>query len=173
MRWFVVLLLLPMGGVAKEVEIPCTPWYEGRLTSSEAVLIGEVIGVSSEVHQSAAQVLPEESCIIRLESIFGTSPELVGATSVKLHARYNHDTYQQLEPDWGVYRHLRAGQKVMALLHRYEGQLAIGRGALMVLPEQTRGQMITPSLASWLIGVGAAGLMVGIWLFTRCQQAGA
>lgn len=166
MRWLVLLLLnsvclaqeaphfqdIPVGVAAKEVEIPCTTWFPGGFVHCDAVVVGKVTDVSSQVHQSAAQVLPEESCVIHIESMFGTMPELRGATTVKLHARYIHDTYLQLEPDWGVYRHLQRGQRVMALIHRYEGGPAIGSEALILLntateklPEILRRTQINPA----------------------------
>jgi hypothetical protein len=132
MRWLFGLML--WGSVsAKEVCIPCTTWYEGHLNSSETALVGEVVKVDSHVEQSPSQVLPKESCVIRIDAIIGSSPELQGATTAKLVANHLHDTYQQLEPDWGVYRHLQPGQKVMALIHRYEKDVAVGSDALLVL----------------------------------------
>jgi hypothetical protein len=137
MRWLFGLLL--WGSVsAKEVHIPCTTWYEGHLTSSEAAWVGEVVKVDSHVEQSPSQVLPKESCLIRVDEIIGTSPELQGAKTAKLVANHIHDTYQQLEPDWGVYRHLQPGQKVLVLIHRYEKDVAVGSDALLVLTESTQ-----------------------------------
>lgn len=136
MRWL-LLLLVPLGLHAKEVHIPCTYWYEGRIVSSEAAIIGEIVSVDSHVERSASQVLPEESCLIRIDEIVGYSPELEGATKAKLEARYVHDLYLQLEPDWGVYRHLEPGQKVVALIHRYEDDVAIGSDALVALKPET------------------------------------
>ena len=137
MRWLFGLML--WGSIsAKEVHIPCTTWYEGHLTSSEAALVGEVVKVDSHVEVSPAQVLPKESCLIRVDEIIGTSPELQGATTAKLVANHIHDTYQQLEPDWGVYRHLQPGQKVLVLIHRYEKDVAVGSDALLVLTEAIR-----------------------------------
>lgn len=132
MRWLFGLML--WGSVsAKEVCIPCTTWYEGHLNSSETALVGEVVQVDSHVEQSPSQVLPKESCVIRIDAIIGSSPELQGATTAKLMANHLHDTYQQLEPDWGVYRHLQPGQKVLVLIHRYEKDVAVGSDALLVL----------------------------------------
>ncbi|WP_395739529.1 hypothetical protein [Prosthecobacter sp.] len=133
------LPLIRLGTSPKEVSIPKTYWYAGSITSSVAVLVGEVTAVASDVRQSVSQILPEESCVIRLEAMYGESPELEGATTARLHASYIHDPYLQLEPDWGVYRHLKVGQKVIALLHRYEGGLAIGDEALIVLNEKAKG----------------------------------
>ena len=152
MRWFLMLGLttccmaqesaplpvIPIGTSPKEVGIPNTYWYAGSLNSSVAVLIGEVTAVTSEVRQTVSQILPEESCTLRLDAMYGGSPELVRATTVRLHASYVHDLYQQLEPDWGVYRHLKVGERVVALLHRYEGEPAIGDEALIVLNENTK-----------------------------------
>jgi hypothetical protein len=90
------------------------------------------------VEQSPSQVLPKESCLIRVDEIIGTSPELQGAKTAKLVANHIHDTYQQLEPDWGVYRHLQPGQKVLVLIHRYEKDVAVGSDALLVLTESTQ-----------------------------------
>lgn len=151
MRWVFVLLAtaavwaqeeqyyrdIPVGRSPKEVEIPTTYWFQGYLTHADAIVVGEIQEVTSQVHQSVSQVLPEEDCVIKIESMFGTMPELVDATTVKLRARYVQDTYLQLEPDWGVYRHLKRGQRVMALLHRYEGEPAIGGEVLIVLSSAT------------------------------------
>jgi hypothetical protein len=73
-----------------------------------------------------------------VDEIIGTSPELQGAKTAKLVANHIHDTYQQLEPDWGVYRHLQPGQKVLVLIHRYEKDVAVGSDALLVLTESTQ-----------------------------------
>ncbi len=137
MRWLILLLMAPLGAASKEAEIPCTTWYEGHLTSCDVVIIGEIVSVASHVEQSPSQILPTESCIIRIDEVVGSNPELRGATTAKLTAHYIHDTYRQLEPDWGVYRHLHAGHKVVAFIHRYEKDLAIGSGALIVLKPET------------------------------------
>ncbi len=70
----------------------------------------------------------------------------------KLVANHIHDTYQQLEPDWGVYRHLQPGQKVLVLIHRYENDVAAGSDALLVLtgasqalPESFRRTQFDPA----------------------------
>lgn len=136
MRWL-LLLLVPLALQAKEARIPCTTWYEGQFSTCEVAVIGEVIAVDSHVERSPSQVLPEETCLIRVDDIVGHSAELQGATTVKLVASYIHDTYRQLEPDWGVYRHLEPGQKVVALIHRYEHDVAIGSDALIVLKPET------------------------------------
>jgi hypothetical protein len=137
MRWLFGLML--WGSVsAKEVCIPCTTWYEGHLSSSETALVGEVVKVDSQVEQSPSQVLPQESCLIRVDEIIGSSPELQGATTAKLVANHIHDTYQQLELDWGVYRHLQPGQKVLVLIHRNKKEVAVGSDALLVLTEAIR-----------------------------------
>ncbi|GEM_PF-2218944 len=166
MKWLAILLTttavwaqeelsyrdIPVGQSPKEVEIACTTWFAGGFVHCDAVVVGEIQAVTSQVQQSASQVLPEETCVIKIDSMFGTTPELAAATMVKLHARYIHDTYQQLEPDWGVYRHLKRGQRVMALLHRYEGGPAIGSEALIVinsatekLPEILRRTQLDPA----------------------------
>ena len=136
MRWL-ILLLLPLAASSKEVEIHCTYWYEGEFSTCDAVIIGKIVSVESHVERSASQVLPEESCVIQIDEIVGHSPELEGATTAKLVARYIHDLYLQLAPDWGVYRHLEPGQKVVALIHRYEHDVAIGSEALIVLKPET------------------------------------
>ena len=133
MRWLFGLML--WGSVsAKEVCIPCTTWYEGHLSSSETALVGEVVKVDSQVEQSPSQVLPQESCLIRVDEIIGSSPELQGATTAKLVANHIHDTYQQLELDWGVYRHLQPGQKVLVLSE-----------AIRTLPESLRRTQLDPA----------------------------
>ena len=154
-RWpilFLAVLAFSMTAFSKEVQIPCTTWYEGHITSSEAALVGEVVKVDSHVEQSPSQVLPKESCLIRVDEIIGSSPELQGATMAKLVANHIHDTYQQLEPDWGVYRHLQPGQKVLVLIHRYENDVAAGSDALLVLtgasqalPESFRRTQFDPA----------------------------
>lgn len=153
MRWIALILLtaltvcaqegphyqdIPVGKTPKEISISTTYWFAGDLAHADAIIVGEVQEVASEVKQSASQVLPEESCTIRIDSMFGTMPELAGATMLKLQASYIHDTYLQLEPDWGVYRFLKKGQQVMALIHRYEGGPAIGGEALIQLTEKTK-----------------------------------
>ncbi|MDZ4401492.1 hypothetical protein [Prosthecobacter sp.] len=44
-----------------------------------------------------------------------------------------HDLYEQIDPGWGDYRHLRAGQKAVLLVHFYENNVAIGSDAVIVL----------------------------------------
>ncbi len=136
MRWL-MLLLVPFGLQAREVRIPCTTWYESTIAGCESAIFGEIVSVDSQVERSASQVLPEESCVIRIDEVVGRSPELEGVQIARLVARYIHDTYLQLEPDWGVYRHLEPGQKVVALIHRYEHDVAIGSDALIVLKPGT------------------------------------
>jgi hypothetical protein len=184
LRWLFGLLL--WGSVsAKEVRIPCTTWYEGHLSSCEAALVGEVVKVDSHVEQSPSQVLPKESCLIRVDEIIGSSPELQGATTAKLMANHIHDTYQQLEPDWGVYRHLQPGQKVLVLIHRYEKDVAVGSDALLVLtettqalPESLRRTAFDPAkftdadLALWKVAnPGLHQDLVGHVAYAREQQA--
>jgi hypothetical protein len=111
MRSWLLALMLPVGAAAKEVQIPCTDWYDGRIAGCESAIIGEVISVDSHVEQSPSQVLLTDSCVIRIDEVVGSSAELQGASTAKLAAHYTHDTYLQLEPDWGVYRHLHGGQK--------------------------------------------------------------
>ncbi len=137
MRWLLLFLISPWLASAKEVQIPCTTWFEGHQLSAEEVVIGEVMKVDSQVETSAAQVLPKESCILRIEEVIGSMPELRGVTTIKLIANHIHDTYQQLPTDWGFYRHLKAGQRMMALIHRYEGRPAIGSDALIMLTDAT------------------------------------
>jgi hypothetical protein len=184
MRWLFGLML--WGSVsAKEVCIPCTTWYEGHLNSSETALVGEVVQVDSHVEQSPSQVLPKESCLIRVDEIIGSSPELQGATTAKLMANHLHDTYQQLEPDWGVYRHLQPGQKVLVLIHRYEKDVAVGSDALLVLtgasqalPESLRRTEFDPAkftdadLALWKVANPRLHEhLAGIVTYVREQQA--
>lgn len=132
------LPVIPRGTVPKEVEIYDGSRRQAFLSSSSAFLVGVVVSSSSEVQQSAAEMLLEETCILRIEAMQGTLSALAGATTVRLTSTREHDKYQQLEPDWGVYRHLKTGQRVVALLNEEEGRPEIRTHGLIVLNEKTQ-----------------------------------
>jgi hypothetical protein len=115
--------VIPLGASPKQVKIYTKLYdaYDLRLTTADVVLIGVVTSSTSQVHQSAAQITLEEDCALRIEAMYGRMAELVGATSVRFQTSYEHDKYQQLEPDWGTYRHLKEGQKVVALINDRDG----------------------------------------------------
>ncbi|MDB6007196.1 MAG: hypothetical protein JWR15_4183 [Prosthecobacter sp.] len=113
--------VIPLGSSPKEVEVYTESHIEARFTSADAVLIGVVTSSTSQVLQSPAEILLEETCTLRIEAMYGRMADLAGATSVRFHTRDEHDKYQQLEPDWGIYRHLRKGQRVVALLDDRDG----------------------------------------------------
>jgi hypothetical protein len=169
-RWTILclaVLAFSMTVFSKEVQIPCSTWYEGYVTSSEAALVGEVVKVDSHVEESPSQVLPKESCLIRVDEIIGSSPELQGATTAKLVANHIHDTYQQLEPDWGVYRQIQPGQKVLVLDE-----------ATRALPESLRRTQFAPEkftdadLALWKAASPRLHEhLLGIVTYAREQQA--
>ncbi len=129
--------VIPLGTSPKEVAIYNASRYETHLTSSSAALIGVVASASSQVDQSAAKILLEEACTLRIEAMYGTLSELAGATTVRLADSYEHDKYQQLEPDWGTYRHLKVGQRVVALLNDDDGP-EIGGHGLIVLNKESK-----------------------------------
>lgn len=137
MRWL-FLLLVPIGAASKEVEIPCMTWYEGHITACDAVLVAEVVEADSQVIHSPGQMLLKEFCILRLQDVIGATPELEAATTIRLRKEYPHDLYQQIEPDWGDYRHLRTGQQVVVLVHHYEHNIALGSDAVIALNAETR-----------------------------------
>ena len=138
MRWLALLLMVPLGATSKEVEIPCTTWYEGHITTTDAIVIGEVVQAESEVIQSPGKALLKESCVLRIQEVIGESPKLHAATTVRLSKEHPHDLYEQIDPGWGDYRHMRAGQKAVLLVHFYENDVAIGSDAVIVLNAETQ-----------------------------------
>jgi hypothetical protein len=138
MRWLVLLLMVPLGAASKEVEVPCTTWYEGHVTTTDVIVIAEVVQAESEVIQSPGKALLKESCVLRIQEVIGESPKLQSATTVRLSKEHPHDLYEQIDPGWGDYRHLRAGQKAVLLIHFYENDVAIGSDAVIVLNTETR-----------------------------------
>ena len=138
MRWLVLLLMVPLGAASKEVEVPCTTWFEGHVTTTDVIVIAEVVQAESEVIQSPGKALLKESCVMRIEEMIGESPKLQSATTVRLSKEHPHDLYEQIDPGWGDYRHLRAGQKAVLLVHHYENNVAIGSDAVIVLNAETQ-----------------------------------
>ncbi|MDI1311588.1 hypothetical protein [Prosthecobacter sp.] len=146
MRWFLLLGLticcmaqasrpppvIPLGTSPKEVEIYTESHVDARFTSADAILIGVVTSSTSQVRQSPAEILLEETCTLRIEAMYGRMADLAGATSVRFHTSDEHDKYQQLEPDWGTYRHLKEGQRVVALLNDRDGPEIHVRGLIMI-----------------------------------------
>ena len=152
MRWFLLLLglttccmarsmpVIPLGTSPKEVELGLEFGTVGYFTPWESFVVGEVMTVTSQAHQSASEIRLEESCTMRLEAMYGTTTELADATILRLADSYVHDTYQQVAPDWGVCRHLKKGQRVLVLTHRWgpEEWLVVGPHAVIVLNEKTQ-----------------------------------
>ncbi len=151
MRWWFLLLgvttcclaqplpVIPLGTTPKEVEVYDDSRRQAFLTSASAMVTGVVISSSSAVHQSPKEILLEETCLLQIEAMHGTIPGLAGATTLRLGASYEHDKYLQLEPDWGTYRLLSKGQKVVALLNDDEnGQPEIRHHGLIVLDGKTK-----------------------------------
>ncbi|MCF7787189.1 MAG: hypothetical protein K9N47_13765 [Prosthecobacter sp.] len=124
--------VIPLGTSPKEVEIYTESHGYARFTSSDAILIGMVTSSTSQVRQSPAEILLEETCTLRIEAMYGRMPDLAGATSVRFHTSDEHDKYQQLEPDWGTYRHLREGQRVVVLLNDRDGPEICIHGLIMI-----------------------------------------
>ncbi|MDZ4401491.1 hypothetical protein [Prosthecobacter sp.] len=71
MRWLVLLLMVPLGAASKEVEIPCTTWFEGHITAADVIVIAEVVQAESEVIQSPGKALLKESCVLRIQEVIG------------------------------------------------------------------------------------------------------
>lgn len=145
MRWLLLLSVttccmaqpvILLGTSPKEVVIYTKLYdaYDVRLTTADAILIGVVTSSKSQVHQSPAQITLEEDCILRIEAMYGHLAALEGATSVRFQTSWEHDKYQQLEPDWGTYRHLKEGQKVVALINDRDGPETSNHG-VFVIPE--------------------------------------
>lgn len=115
-----------------------TPWFDGRLFPAEGILVGVVQEVSSELKRSVAEIVLEEPCTLKVESLMGAAQDMSGEGSVRLTAKHTRDPYQQPEDDWGLLSHLTRGQRVVVWLHRYEGLLVFGSSALVTLNEQTQ-----------------------------------
>ncbi len=126
--------LIPLGTSPKEVAIYTKLYdaYDVRITTADAILIGVVTSSKSQVHQSPAQITLEEECILRIEAMYGSVAELEGATRVRFQTGWEHDKYQQLEPDWGTYRHLQEGQKVVALINDRDGPETSNHGFFVI-----------------------------------------
>ncbi|MBN8417295.1 MAG: hypothetical protein J0L73_00110 [Verrucomicrobia bacterium] len=129
---------IPLGTSPKEMDVYDDSRRQAFLTSASAMVTGVVISSSSEVHQSPTEILLEETCLLQIETMSGTLSGLAGATTLRLGASYEHDKYLQLEPDWGTYRLLSKGQRVVLLLNDEEGQPEIRRHGLIVLSEKTQ-----------------------------------
>ncbi|WP_395751326.1 hypothetical protein [Prosthecobacter sp.] len=151
MRWLLLLglttccmarplPLIPLGTTPKEVAISPELSSLGYFTTWESFVIAEVMKVTSQAHQSASEIRLEEGCTLRLEAMYGTSAELAGATTLRIGGSYLHDTYQQVEPDWGVCGSLKQGQKVVVLLHRWgeDQSLTVGYHSVIVLTDKIR-----------------------------------
>ena len=119
------------GKGVKEIEIPMTPWYPGFVSTSKAFVAGKVIDVASEVRTSPQQTWLSESCVLRVERAFGHLRQLEGVSTVKLEAGYEHSPYTAVEPQWGRLRHLKKDQRVLVLLHEYEGEPCFGSEAVI------------------------------------------
>ncbi|OYW72905.1 MAG: hypothetical protein B7Z37_23565 [Verrucomicrobia bacterium 12-59-8] len=152
MRWLLLLGLttccmaqqstpppvIPLGTSPKEVAVYTESHIEARFTTTDAILIGVVTSSTSQVLQSPAEILLQETCTLRIEAMYGRMADVAGATTARFDTSYEHDKYQQLEPDWGTYRHLKAGQRVVALLNEDEGLPEIGSHGLIVLDENSK-----------------------------------
>jgi len=139
MRCIVWLLMAAVATCAAAPrEVPMTSWYEGRLFPAEGVLIGVVQEVSAEMQRSVSEIVLEESCTLKVESVMGAAHDMAGDGMVRLTAKHTRDPYQQPEAEWGLLSHLTRGQRVVVWLHRYEGMLVFGSSALVALNEQTQ-----------------------------------
>ncbi|MCB1277477.1 hypothetical protein [Prosthecobacter sp.] len=141
MRWPVLLLLLmtaALGAGSEIVEIPCTTWFEGGITTTDVIVIAEVVQTESEVVPLNGQMLLKEACLVRIDKVIGNCPKLQRAKAVLLKREYPHDPYEQIDPDWGRYRHLRPGWKTVLLVHYYENDLAVGSDAVIGLTNDTQ-----------------------------------
>lgn len=139
MRWIVWLLMAAAATCeAAPREVPMTSWFEGRLFPAEGIVFGVVQEVSSELQRSFSEIVLEESCTLKVESIMGAAQDMAGDGIIRLTARHARDPYQQPEDDWGLLSHLAKGRRVVVWLHRYEGALVFGSRALVVLDERTQ-----------------------------------
>ena len=119
-------------------ELPMMSWFEGHLFPVDGILIGVVQEVSSEMRRSVSEIVLEESCTLKVESVMGVAQDMAGDGMVRLMAKHTRDPYQQPEDDWGLLSHLAKGQRVVVWVHRYEGLLVFGSRALVVLNEKTQ-----------------------------------
>lgn len=115
-----------------------TSWFEGRLFPAEGIVVGVVQEVSSELRRSVSEIVLEESCTLKVESLMGAAQEMAENGIIRLTAKHSRDPYQQPEDDWGLLSHLTQGQRVVLWPQRYEGGLVFGTRALVGLNEQTQ-----------------------------------
>ncbi|MFN0079358.1 MAG: hypothetical protein ACKVY0_23075 [Prosthecobacter sp.] len=147
MRWSAFLLMSPacfagyggplpeikVGTTHREIVIAETPWYAGQFSISQAFLVGTVMDVSAEVQTKPQQIWLSESCTVRVDAAFGHLNQIEGVEIAKLQSGSEHSPYVPVDDDWGQLRHLKKGQKILVLLHSYEGELCFGSKALIVL----------------------------------------
>ncbi|MGV3659823.1 MAG: hypothetical protein ACO1TE_06555 [Prosthecobacter sp.] len=126
------------GTRGQAIEIPETYWYSGFVDASAAFLVGEVGEVSSDVRTTPQQTWLSESCEVRVESAFGQLAHIEGIKQATLTSGHPNSPYEPVDPKWGRLRHLKKGQKILLLLHEYEGGPCFGSEALIELTEATR-----------------------------------
>lgn len=126
------------GPDGKSIIIAEAYWYDGSVSGSQGFLTGEVTEVASEVQTSPQETSLAERCTVRVDSVFGSFKELEGIGTVVLANSQEQSPYVPVEAGWGGLRHLQQGQRVLVLLHEYEGQPVFGAEAVAVLTEKTR-----------------------------------
>jgi len=122
---------IKLGVDGRMIEISMTPWYSGFISTSRAFVAGKVIEAASEVQTSPQQTWLSESCVIRVERAFGALKQLEGVSVAKLTAGYEYSPYLPVEPQWGRLGHLKKNQRILVLLHEYEGDPCFGSEALI------------------------------------------
>lgn len=115
-----------------------TCWYSGFIATSAAFLVGEVQDVSSDVHTTPRQTWLSESCELRVQSAWGDLDQIQGIALAKLTSGHESSPYEPVDPAWGRLRHMKKGQKLLILLHEYEGDPCFGSEALIELTESVR-----------------------------------
>lgn len=128
---------IPTGTKEPEIDLPETYWYPGAVAASEAFLVGEVEEVSSDIETTPQQTHMSETCHVRVEKAFGHLDQLHGLKRARLNNEEERSPYLPVEPSWGRLRHLQKGQKVLVLIHEYEGEPCFGSEAVIELTGPT------------------------------------
>ncbi|OYW74729.1 MAG: hypothetical protein B7Z37_16465 [Verrucomicrobia bacterium 12-59-8] len=150
MRWLVWLFtgttcLAGYGGLLPEIEIgtsgremvvhgpPRMP--EGGMC--QTFLVGTVTEVSAEEDRQPQKTRLSESCTLHVDSAYGYLKQLVGSQMAVLKASYEQSPYDPIEEEWGKLWHFKKGQRLLVILHLWEGEPCFDSEELIVLDKRT------------------------------------
>lgn len=122
---------IKVGTSGREIEIYQAHGFPGFVSLSRAFLAGTVMEVASEVQTTPQQTWLSESCVVRVERMFGRLHELEGISTARLRAGYDYSPYEPVDPQWGRLRHLQKGRRILVLLHDDEGGPEFGTEAVI------------------------------------------